>query len=521
MGIEKSVARSNARKLAEKFGGAGEDSDAFREKFDAMWDLTWRANEYDTDNHADMLAEVRANLNALRAVVFGADTSASGAVDLREIDGGRDHLRTYRTLPAAGRHVVFSDIHITDKGNRQDFFDRANKALYLDVLRSHYSPGEFTLIENGDVEELLIFEPVPGAMPDFEKDDWQVIFDDRETRKRAQFRRILADHADYYQTVHTHFVARDAYFHTIGNHDHDLARADYVDDIADVLGLAFPQASDMVMLTRDGAVADLICHGHQFDTVCCAKHAAHAGESYSQGGAWAYQGPDRHWTILHDGPEFITPWREGDKAFNNSLVTALPGSTMSQFVAALGKFFGTLDDDDNWEALFGKNVAWEYFTSDSAEDAFRTEVETGIRWYKYRHMDEIEIVDWLDTLFGPDGVRLTLGHSHEPRLNAGKPAAIGGTAARAANYLNAAAAGRFENLVWGIEFDDGTATLVSWSREPDGRLRRTVWEDGDLLHVRFLRAASHDLIDVVDPDAPPVWSVPPLPISAITNLLLN
>jgi hypothetical protein len=225
--------------------------------------------------------------------------------------------------------------------------------------------------------------------------------------------------------------------------------------------------------------------------------------------------------VLRDGADFLSPWTEGDKAFNNSLVTAQVGGNISQFWAVVGKELGTLNKDENWESIYGKNIAWEYFTSDSAEDAFKYEVETGIRWYKFRHMDEITLVSWLDALFGTDGVRLTLGHSHEPRLRAGKPAAIGGTAARAGNYLNSAAAGRFENLVWGIEYDDGTATLVSWSRDGDGRLRRTVWEDGDLLHVRYLKAASHEAFDVVDPDAPPAWTLAQLPVSAITNLLLN
>ncbi|MCU0911954.1 MAG: hypothetical protein MUE98_11605, partial [Rhodobacteraceae bacterium] len=69
MGLKKSVGRSNGRALAENFGGAGEDKDIFRAKFDHMWDLTWRAIEYDEDNHHDMLAEVLANAMSLRSVV--------------------------------------------------------------------------------------------------------------------------------------------------------------------------------------------------------------------------------------------------------------------------------------------------------------------------------------------------------------------------------------------------------------------------------------------------------------------
>lgn len=517
LGGDKGIAGRGARDLAREYGGRDEDEASFARKFAAMWDLTWRAKTYEDENHATMALEVLANLVALQSVAAVADASPTGAGPRRDLPDGRDHLRSYRVAPANRSYVVFSDLHLTDRANRQNFFETANKALYLDLLRSHYGPKGFTLVENGDIEELLIQEPELGAMPDFAKDDWAVILADRATRKRAQFRRILADHPDYYQVIHDHFIARDAYHRTIGNHDYDLATDAYVNEIKATLGFDFPAASDMLLLARQGKVEEIICHGHQFDTVCTARHAAYAGESFSQGGGWAFQGPDRNWTDhrRHDAT-FLREWREGERAFTNMLVSASPGGSICEFLAAVGKFAGTLKDADKWEALYGKNIAWEYFVHDAAADAFHKEVKEGIRWYKYRHMDEVLIAAMLP----PIGPRLTLGHSHEPRLRPGIPGGLPAQPARVTDrYMNAAAAGRFENLVWGIEIANGTETLVSWSREPDGRLRRTEWTDRDVLDQRHLIAADHRIIDPVPADAPPAAA--PFPSAAVTHLLLT
>ncbi|HGG05182.1 MAG TPA: hypothetical protein ENK28_06965, partial [Aliiroseovarius sp.] len=248
MSIKSNLARDEGRGLAKNFGGRNESTASFRRKFDHMWELTWRAQKYAKDNHASMVSDVNANLDALAAIAAEAAQAATGSSQRQSADAGRDHLRSFRTAPVQGSYVVFSDIHITDTGNRQDFFARHNKALYLDLLTSYYAPRDFTLIENGDVEELLIYEPDPDQLPNFKTADWSEIFNNRETLKRAQFERIVSDHADYYRVVHDNFIARGAYFRTIGNHDVDLARASYVDEIYDTLGLTWPTASDMVFL---------------------------------------------------------------------------------------------------------------------------------------------------------------------------------------------------------------------------------------------------------------------------------
>jgi UDP-2,3-diacylglucosamine pyrophosphatase LpxH len=521
----KPIARDAARKLAEKYGGKGKSKQAFKADFDHMWDLTWKAKGYAEQNHDAMKATVLSNLNRLGAIAAGI-TATTGISRIETAPAGAQDLQTWRAVPASGRHVVFSDIHITDRGNRQDFFETYNKALYLDVLRHYYAPNDWTLIENGDVEELLVFEPDRTTMPDFDAASWGAIIADRAARKRAQFLRIIDDHADYYRTVHDHFIARGAYYRTIGNHDYDLASADYADEIESRLGLTWPRATDMVGLCRGGSCEMLICHGHQFDAFCVAGHAEKAGESFSQGGAWAYQGPDRHWTEDKDGRDFITPWREGRRAFANMLVSDDPGAPVTEASlteALAGQAIGNLHDPDKWEIIYGKNIAWDYFIHDDPQDAFDDEVSTGERWYKFRHMDEFTITDRLKTQFPDGGMTLLLGHSHEPRIRAGGRLQTTGGLPRVetvSGYVNSAAAGRFDNLIWGIEIDNGVPTVVSWSRDAgSGRMIRAVWEDrvqGGIAHV--LEAVAWTEHEAVSPPADTEEQRPSI-VAAITHLL--
>ncbi len=525
-GLAKSVARDAARKLAENFGKASDSTDTFKDKFNHMWDLTWKAKGYADDHHNQMVADVLINLNALSAIAddIGDGAMTSNIFGLSFAEHGKTDLRSYRTAAIKNRFVVFSDIHMTDDNNRQDFFtSKHNKDLYLDVLRFYYGVNDFALIENGDVEELLIHEPNLSTMPDYGKADWDSILDDREERKFAQFKRIVDFHADYYRTVNDHFIKRDAYYRTIGNHDYDLATEKYTDEIEDRLRISWPNASEMVALTRRGTPEILICHGHQFDAYCVGSHAAYAGESFSQGGAWAYQGPDRHWTLDKDGALFINKWLDGSKAFSNVLVSddpALPATDANVAEALAGQLIGNLHDTSKWEALYGKNIAWEYFVHDDPQDAYNDEVESGDRWYKFRHMDETTIVARLEAQFGSNGLRLLLGHSHEPRLRAAKPSFLPVIPPdRPDCYMNSAAAGRFENLIWGIEIDDGVATMISWSRD-DGStdMIRTVWTDLEVAFTSALMATSRTSHKA---EAPEVEEDPPYIPIPVTHMMFS
>src|SRR5690606_25630757 len=56
--------------------------------------------------------------------------------------------------------VVFSDHHMTAfKNSPNHFDDLGNYSLYLTVLRHYLETTGFTIVENGDVEEGLRYEP--------------------------------------------------------------------------------------------------------------------------------------------------------------------------------------------------------------------------------------------------------------------------------------------------------------------------------------------------------------------------
>jgi hypothetical protein len=69
-------------------------------------------------------------------------------------------------LSSRDRLVVFSDLHV---GNRRRGDDSLKNAeLFMQVLEQHYLAGGYTLILNGDIEEMLRFSlsEVEARWPD-------------------------------------------------------------------------------------------------------------------------------------------------------------------------------------------------------------------------------------------------------------------------------------------------------------------------------------------------------------------
>ena len=69
-------------------------------------------------------------------------------------------------LSRRNRLVVFSDLHVGNRRRGDDFLKNAE--LFMHVLEQHYLSQEFTLILNGDIEELLRFSlnEVEARWPD-------------------------------------------------------------------------------------------------------------------------------------------------------------------------------------------------------------------------------------------------------------------------------------------------------------------------------------------------------------------
>jgi UDP-2,3-diacylglucosamine pyrophosphatase LpxH len=93
------------------------------------------------------------------------------------------------TLTRRDRMVIMSDLHMGDGGSRDDF--RHNAELVQTVLREHYLAGGFSLVLNGDIEELQRFR-LPAI-----RAQWKELFElFEEFRARTALYKIIGNHDD-------------------------------------------------------------------------------------------------------------------------------------------------------------------------------------------------------------------------------------------------------------------------------------------------------------------------------------
>jgi predicted phosphodiesterase len=119
--------------------------------------------------------------------------------------------------------VIFSDLHLGDGGGNDDF--KKNGELFLAVLRRHYLEKNFTLVLNGDIEELA----------------------------RFTLKRIMVGWGDIYRAW-KEFAGRGALIKLVGNHDLGLLRRHPRD-------LPFPVTEALKI--RLGSKLLFVVHGHQ------------------------------------------------------------------------------------------------------------------------------------------------------------------------------------------------------------------------------------------------------------------
>jgi len=448
-----------------------------------VFDEMWKCYKESDKVHDDAAKSGELEAEVTQCIGFAAKVADHKAVD-------EPGFRQVKRLPATGRYLIVSDLHMGFTESRQNFFGKRNKDLYREVLGEYYSAG-YTLIENGDVEELLIFEPTIAEarkrvdLVRRKEGGWKALNEHRRQFRLKQLRKVLQDNQGYYDQIASTFLKSGRYVKIAGNHDTDLLKADFLDELRTALP-RLDQVYDLALIEEYSnklPAKYVILHGHQFDHSCTPRFAPRLGETISESLSWVYQGPDRNWLW----PDKIDEWVAGKLPVSNQLVTdnyrlKISGSTIATMtltglvgglVGGLGGMIGgaiaggvvdTVKKNPTfWETVFHHNVAWEYFESKEPGDAVASEVLTGQEFFKYRHMDEVFITREWDGRF-PDSSRrptLVLGHSHEPRMNPGRRER--GGLRQYPYYMNSAAVGRFENIVWGIEIVDGRASLVSWS----------------------------------------------------------
>ena len=199
LNIKRMLAKATASKC-------GLRADEF-ELFEDWWALSDHARGLrDLDHLLDAVSpmgiEVRAAVGRLAAIF-----TESAEYEQR----GYQHVRR---VPTQGRYVVFSDHHMGFDGSRHDFFSTSgNSELYAEALTAYAEAG-FTLVENGDVEELVIHEPT-SPLP-------QVALAARTVARHLQLAQVIDHHRDLYQQINTQFVEEGRYVRIAGNHDQDL-----------------------------------------------------------------------------------------------------------------------------------------------------------------------------------------------------------------------------------------------------------------------------------------------------------
>ncbi len=387
--------------------------------------------------------------------------------------------RHVKAVPVSGNYVIFSDHHITNSGHRQAFFtEKKNAVLYGKVLEA-YNGKQYTLIENGDVEELVIFEPnqFPDEMDRRRHMSLAQLRAARRPVRLDQLDRILSDGqlTPWLEAIKA-FDDDGRLLRIAGNHDFDLQRPAFFD----LFKSRFPNQEkvwDYVLLREGddatGATRYAILHGHQFDLVSNPTFGARFGETLSETSGLWFQGADRTWGWEEDGPR---RWVEGTETLMNWLVEDDPSQSRRVEVPSgaddlparvtspmRDRVFRKFLEGD----LFHHNIAWEYFKNRRVGKILRKEVlKRDGRFFKFRHLDEEHIRKRMLETFPDAAVRptLILGHSHEVRRQS--YSIDGGV--NWDGYLNTGAAGRFENLIWAVEVVAGQSYLVSWSIETAG-----------------------------------------------------
>ena len=496
---QKRIQKNLVKEMARNFGMR---TQADRDMFDDYWHIIHEGRKFAAD-HKD--TTIRSDLNEAYRMLARV---AANRTQIRDNPARPSDPVTWKRIEekgtesgAANNYVVFSDHHFTNlpgARGRLNYALRDNLDLYLEVLDYYADRSDWCLVENGDVEECVIFETTAAdaqlrkdlraTMPvDFDSPDWEDFLSNRYEKRQEALGQVFAGFSLYYDKIKTRFIPRGRYVRLTGNHD-TYSEGDFEvllrDQIVGQLD-GFP-VHDVLRIWRNDAVTHVVLHGHQFDTVSIQhgliNFAPSCGEVFSECTAWTNEGPDRYWDA-HETSE----WVYGDGSFRNQLAREeppeVPGNVVGVLAGLLSNSVGTnFDVRENTrqivESMMKHEIGWEYYDHDDAFNALGLEVLTGDDAFKFRHLNEIDLtrlylgefatMDWQGDPSWPVP-SVILGHTHEVRQGA-----VYGETGPREFYLNSGSAGRFHNLIWCVEITPSGDQIVSWSRVGN-RIQRRVW----------------------------------------------
>lgn len=449
------------------------NSQADQDAYNLLWQIASDSREWASDNALVIDAEVESSYGEIAFIAQGGASQKDSFK--RQCDLSNKDV------------VVFSDFHMTALKNSPNYFDDlGNYDLYLKILRHYLNATNFTIVENGDVEDCLVYEPTvkdatdrlnsydKKKLPIQANGDWKDFNAIRHAKRVTILNDIIDHYKDYYDLLTDEIIPSLRYVRITGNHDTYLNN-----ELKDIIESRLSEGTvknfsvyDVLRVNWNNRCKYVITHGHQFDEACLQPYAASIGEIITECVSWAYQGADRAWQ-LSDTKQWYNS-EQGD--FINTLSSSVPNV---KFEINSISDFSLQNMRDNakyfFETLLGHPIAWEYFENNDTFNAVFLEVYNGDEMYKLRHLNEINLYNGYTSRFGMNEVPiLVVGHSHEVRNNASRT--IGNSIFTSPSYINTGSAGRFANLIWCAELTGNDQHIVSWS-EVDGKLKKITWKN--------------------------------------------
>lgn len=448
-----------------------------------LYDLMQKAQVYRKSFAANIQKDSEAALSQLLG--YALETDHPGQNDPNRRNTSPGFSRVLRRS-VQEKYVIFSDLYLTDRRNQtQDdfFYASGNMGLYQEVLKQ-YARDEYTLVENGNVEGLLITDPTPDDVEYRHQllsgaQFWQQLDAYREMLRAEQLKKVILANSDYYAQIREDFIENGKYVRIAGSQDpYRTASTQRIlrSRLLDVT------VQDSLVLQDDGLAPQyVITHGHQFDPYFHPRTAGKVGETIEEILGWLFQGPNRIWNW-----EMVVQLLKINKSVGNQLVeeqnassdTALFSGreTSAKVLEAIGRVV-------RQELALGRPISWAGFANADPWQAMLYEVMGGKALPQVEVVNERMLWEHYAKYFSTSGLGhpiLITGHTHTPRFNP-----VNSDGQQWPQYLNCGSAGRYENLIWGVEILAGKPALISWHSE-DGPVHpgsgrrpipvRTVWE---------------------------------------------
>jgi UDP-2,3-diacylglucosamine pyrophosphatase LpxH len=350
-----------------------------------------------------------------------------------------------RTLDRKERYVVVSDHHLLYASAPHDYFGNAdcedafcNERIYAEMMTLYGGDG-WVLVENGDVEDLVVPEPSVDRWGGLAEGAWgRALFDLDAMTRKVFGGTSLRERSRLRQLRRIAGTYAGYYKHLVEQFGvHRIVKLVGNHD-AELLRSEF---AEHLPLTREGVTID------EFAVIP-------AGDGQPA-------------VVICHGHQ-MDPW-------TCQATRAVIGESITESFSWLGQ-----GADRIWyTSAWGPPLRSTNELSALSIASFSGLVP------KVRHMSERRMHKNLTRQFPDLGARpwVILGHTHEPRFRPRE------------RYANAAAAGRYQDLVWAVEIEKGIPKLVAWWLERLGAeehlVRGEVAAVGDWLKVVNRKVVGH------------------------------